>query len=76
MLVGGYWLGIYVADPSIARHLPHGDSYTDGTDILAVAPGRTKAFYVNAVTLGADSLEAEYTNGHAWFWIDVLAADQ
>jgi hypothetical protein len=72
MLVGGYWLGVYVENPAVARHVPHGDSYFDGTDIVAVAPGRTKAYYINAAVLGGDSIADDVVQGRQWFWIDVL----
>ncbi|CAA6678544.1 Unannotated [Lentimonas sp. CC19] len=72
-LFGGYWLGIYVENPEVARHLPREGDFLNGTDIEAVAEGRTKAYYLNAVHLiGEGPLDAFYTDDADWFWIEVV----
>ena len=72
MLVGGYWLGVYVENSEVARHLPRNDSYFEGTDIEAVSPGRTKAYYVNAVNLMNENGQMNFQGTEDWFWIEVV----
>ncbi|MGZ0655049.1 hypothetical protein ACWPKS_05525 [Coraliomargarita sp. W4R72] len=75
LMFGGYWLGLYVENPEVARYLPRNGSFVDGTDVEAVAVGRTKAYYVNAVHLFSDTFESENLIGAKWFWIDVVASE-
>ncbi len=75
LMFGGYWLGLYVENPEVARYLPRDGSFFDGTDVEAVAVGRTKAYYVNAVHLLPETFETENLAGAEWFWIDVVAAE-
>ncbi|MGZ0655878.1 hypothetical protein ACWPKO_10455 [Coraliomargarita sp. W4R53] len=72
MLVGGYWLAIYVENSTVARHLPRDDSYFEGTDIEAVGVGRTKAYYVNSVDLESPDGFSNHQLQGDWFWIEVI----
>jgi hypothetical protein len=75
LMFGGYWLGLYVENPEVALYLPRDGSFFDGTDVEAVAVGRTKAYYVNAVDLLPETFDTTYLAGAHWFWIDVVAAE-
>lgn len=77
LMFGGYWLGVYVAQAEVARHLPREGSFFTGTDIEAVGLGRTQAYYLNAVNLlPAEPLEPEALEEADWFWIEVVQPQQ
>lgn len=71
-MFGGYWLGVYVEQSEVARHRPREDSFLRGTDIEAISPGRSKAYYLSAVHLLVEPVEINEWEGNNWFWIEVL----
>ena len=71
---GGYWEAIWVEDQGVVRAEPLG-SYTEGTILTAMAPGKTKAYYGNAATLPRRDVqpsELKEISGRDWFWIEVV----
>ena len=71
MLVGGYWLGIYIENPGIARALSRKGDFLKGTDIKAISAGKTKAYYGNAINMGREDALENFQSG-PWFWIEVI----
>ncbi|MCC5789605.1 MAG: hypothetical protein JJT75_08215 [Opitutales bacterium] len=74
----GYWHSVWVEDPEVVRVEGEDGSLMNGTRIVGVKEGRTRAFYTNAAFIyGAESYPeerdrlAESIEDRRWFWIEV-----
>lgn len=78
---GGWWPTLWIEDKAVARVEPLDGSFTNGTRLVAVGPGSTKAFYTSQMEkkrLNEGNLD-EYLESSmqrkVWFTIEVEPAN-